>query len=182
VALRAIALFLDTVLVSAAVCLIFFRLVSPTGLDTIDQQVQLWQQQYKQTQAAGKMPDLQMTDECQDLMASLSGTAFAVLMCYFIGSEVVWGGATLGKRVFGLRVARWPAGEPPTAIEILSRNTLKSVSLLFWLQCWLPLLMVELLPLCLRRTRRTAHDYLARTIVTGDAPPPSEASHHLDDE
>ncbi len=96
-------------------------------------------------------------------------TLFAVLLVYFSASELFLGGASLGKRVFGLRVARCSTGEPPLGIESLSRCSFKAASMVGLLPI---LFLANALPMLFRPTRRAGHDYLARTIVTGDPPPP----------
>jgi uncharacterized RDD family membrane protein YckC len=90
-----------------------------------------------------------------------------VLFVYFAGSELLLDGSTLGKRVFSLRTARCWTAKPPTWIECVVRNIFKAASLM-----WIGLLAANFVVVLFRSNRRAIHDYLARTVVTGDPAPP----------
>jgi uncharacterized RDD family membrane protein YckC len=119
--------------------------------------------------ATQQFPDLVLSDDFQQISNTVIITLFFTLVVYFTASEMMLGGTTLGKKVFGLRAARLGAGEPPRLLESLCRNTLKTTCLI----AWFPLVFGDALPILFHPSRRATHDYLARTIVTGSAPPPA---------
>ncbi|HXR97031.1 MAG TPA: RDD family protein [Terriglobales bacterium] len=61
--------------------------------------------------------------------AAGAGAAFLLLLLYAAGLEWFWGGQTVGKRVFGLRVMDM-YGRPLTGVQVLSRNLLRVVDAL----------------------------------------------------
>ena len=90
-------------------------------------------------------------------MLPTQGLAYAMHLVYAIGTE--WfGGATLGKRVLGLRVVG-PGGRPPSKSGIVIRNVTRLVEL----NC--PLTPVFLLWPLFTRNRQRAGDMLAATAV-----------------
>jgi uncharacterized RDD family membrane protein YckC len=173
---RAVALLLDTSLAGVAAMVILFAIILPSQHPDYEkilrEQMQTMDQQLQEVMDSGQFATLNLSDEATDIAATAGVTAFVVLLVYFAASEMLLGGATLGKRVFGLRAARWGTAEPPLGIESLSRCIFKSASLV---GLWPILLLANALPLFFRPTRRVIHDYLARTIVTGDPPPPAPA-------
>jgi uncharacterized RDD family membrane protein YckC len=170
VLLRAVALVLDLILAGLVAMLLLSRLILPAQVpnysDIIDHQMQEWTAESNQL-AAGQWPNLAPDSDTLDLYGTIIETLFLVFLAYFSGSEIGMRGATLGKRVFGLRAARWGTADPPNWLESFLRCIFKCASLMSPL-----ILLVDALPVAFKSSRRAIHDYLARTIVTGDALPP----------
>jgi uncharacterized RDD family membrane protein YckC len=174
---RAVALLLDASLAGLAAMVILFTYILPQQHPdyekVVNDQMLAMEQQLQAAMKSSQFTNPALSDEFTDIAATVGVTTFSVLLVYFAASEMLLKGATLGKRVFGLRAARWGTAEPPQAIESLSRCIFKSASLVGLLPI---LLLANALPMLFRSTRRAGHDYLARTIVTGDPPPPAPAS------
>jgi uncharacterized RDD family membrane protein YckC len=66
------------------------------------------------------------------VVAVLFGGPLLVLVVYYVGFEMAWGGQTPGKRAAGLRVMR-DDGTPITALEALIRNALRVIDFLPYL-------------------------------------------------
>ena len=168
---RALALALDYVLAGTIATILLTTVVFPQSYPNaqtvIENQFQSIEAAFQEEQATGKMPDIVISQDYLDLTVPATNTLFMVLLVYFAGSEILLGGTTLGKRVFSLRTARFWTTERATWIESLVRNIFKAASLtILWL------LPVNLIVVFFRPSRRAIHDYLARTLVTGDAAPP----------
>jgi len=90
----------------------------------------------------------------------------AVIWLYFVFSEAMTKGSSLGKSVFGLRVMSM-RGTPPTPLEMGVRASIKALCFL------LPpiFLLMNILLLLLHRQRRSAHDFLAQTLVVAGKSP-----------
>jgi uncharacterized RDD family membrane protein YckC len=169
---RALGLLLDTMLAGLAAMVLLTIFILPQShpdYDTIIRhQQQAMNDQIKAALAGGEVGAVNLSDDFVEIATTAGTTVFAVLLVYFAASEMLSGGSTLGKRVFGLRVARTGTSEPPNAIELLSRSIFKAASLIGFFPL---LLLANTLPIFFRPTRRALHDLLARTIVTGDPPP-----------
>jgi len=180
---RVLALGLDVILAGtiAAILLttVIFPQNYPNATDIMQQQVHNFQVAFDQANSTGKLPEVAISQESLDLSAAICNTYFFVLLVYFTGSELATGGSTLGKRVFSLRAARCWTAEPPTWAECMVRNIFKVAGLMWIGVLGLALLVANVLSLFLRPGRRAIHDYLARTIVTGDPAPakPAEEDH-----
>jgi uncharacterized RDD family membrane protein YckC len=168
---RALALVLDSILAGTIATIILTTLVFPQNYPnaeaTIHQQMHSFKVAFAQANTTGKMPEVAVSQEYLDLSIPATNTLFLVLLVYFTGSELVTGGSTLGKRVFSLRAARCWTAEQPTWLECFVRNIFKVASLM-----WIWLLAANVLTVLFRPGRRAIHDYLARTVVTGDPAPP----------
>ncbi len=167
---RTFALGLDTVLACAVAMVILTAFVYPQNYPNYQEIMRVQGQavldQMRSAVATGKYADLKVSDEYLDFISTTVTTLFLVLTVYFSASELLMRGATLGKRVFGLRAARWGTAGPPLVLESLSRSIFKATCLI-----WPVLLVADFLPVFFRSTRRAGHDYLARTIVTGSPLP-----------
>ncbi len=176
---RIIALAMDCLLAGLVASIILTRLVlpeyHPDAENTLRTQLKAMNTELVRAQSAGVVAHFTFDDETQGILEDAGKTFFLTMLVYFLASELVTGGSTLGKRAFGLRAARWDTGERPNVVEILSRSLFKSASLLPLGPIPL-LLLANAIPILMRRTRRAGHDYLARTIVTRAAPPPPEES------
>lgn len=172
---RIVALGLDCLLAGLVASFILTRLVLPhfhPGFeDTLDLQLKTWKAEYNQAEKTGASPTITYDDKTWGIVEDTSTTFFLTMLVYFMASELVTGGSTLGKRVFGMRAARWDTGERPGVMEILSRSLFKAASLLP-LGPIPVLFLANAIPVFVRPSRRAGHDYLARTIVTRMAAPP----------
>lgn len=183
---RIIALALDCSLTGLAAWIILVRLVlpqtHPNAASIVDDQLKVINAAYERYQATGERPQLEYSDDIVGIFQDAGNTFFLTLLVYFSASELATGGTTLGKRAFGLRTARWLTGEPPSPTESLTRSLVKVASLLFMFPL---LLLVDVIPVFARASRRAGHDYLARTCVTR-APMPVSAQQdrhaHADDD
>ena len=177
---RALSLLLDTLLGGLIAMVILTTSILPQHYPNYEKVIfDQWQavdEKIQEAMAGAQFSPPNISDDFTEVSATIYLTTFAVLLVYFTASEVFSGGTTLGKRVFGLRTARWGTAEPPLGIESLSRCIFKAASLV-WL--WPLLLLANAMPTLFRSTRRAGHDYLARTIVTGD-PPPAPARGRFD--
>jgi len=173
---RALALVLDALLAGLAAMVLLTAIIFPQSHpdyeNVILAQRQAMDAQIKTALAGGQLGTVNVSDDFVEIATTAGTTTFAVLLFYFAASEIFSGGTTLGKRVFGLRVARAHTAEAPNAIELLSRSIFKAASLIGFFPF---LLLANALPLLFRPTRRALHDYLARTIVTGDPLPAAPA-------
>jgi len=169
---RTLSLVLDMLLAGTAAMLLLTAIIYPQNYPNYQEIMQVQGQavmaQFQQALATGKFSTFNVSQDYLDMAATTGSTLFIVLVVYFAASEMLMGGATLGKRVFGLRAARYGTAEPPFFIETMSRCIFKATSLV-----WPVLLIANAVPILFRSTRRAGHDYLARTIVTGAAPPPA---------
>ncbi len=172
---RGLALVLDTLLAGLAAAVILTSFVYPQNYPNygaiVNDQWRAIMAQVHQVMTTGQYTELTLSDEYLDLAGTTITTIFLVLLVYFAASEIFARGSTLGKKVFGLRAARWGSAEPPLVLESVSRSIFKALSLVV---LWPLLLAVNVAPLLFRASRRAGHDYLARTIVTG-APLPEPA-------
>jgi len=188
---RVLALIIDLLIAGIAAGLILTRVVLPQEIpDAADVANNQWQIIWAASEqaAAGKsVPIPQPTQEFLNLIEITVQTIFLTLFGYFAGCELGGQGATLGKRVFRLRVAQWGTGEPPRPLETLIRAMVKTASLVAWLAVSLfgiPILLLNVVPVAFNRTRRAGHDLMARTLVTGDPlpPPAPEPPPHFDED
>jgi uncharacterized RDD family membrane protein YckC len=165
---RGLALVLDTLLAGMAATVILTSIVYPQNYPDYERimnaQWRATMDQIHQVMATGKVAEFTLSDEYLDLAGTTITTLFLVFLVYFAASEILTRGSTLGKKVFGLRAARWGTADPPLLLESVSRSIFKALSLV----CFWPLLLAaNIVPVLFRPTRRAGHDYLARTIVTG---------------
>ena len=171
--LRVIALALDVSLAGLVAFVILTRIVlpqnHPDAMNIISQQWQTNLKEWTSARAAGTIPQLTYNDDAKDIIWETGATFFLTLFLYFFGSEMAMEGASLGKRAFGLRAARWATGVPPLFLESFSRCVFKVTSLLVLLPF---LFMANIIPIFVKSSGRAGHDLLAGTIVTRDAPPP----------
>jgi uncharacterized RDD family membrane protein YckC len=178
---RVLALLLDTILASVVAGIVLTSVVLPAEHPdagaVIQQQFDTTMAEIAQAQTTGQVPEQVISPEFLEIRMLVGKTLFLVLLIYFTSCEWALGGATLGKRIFGLRAAQWGSADPPRWIESLSRCILKAASLV-----WFVVFVANVVPLFFRSTRRAAHDYLARTIVTGDAPPPPPPKPYPDED
>jgi uncharacterized RDD family membrane protein YckC len=177
---RALALLLDFLLAFVAALLILTRVVLPQEMpswqEIEDRQSAQTADWINRSVAAHHLLEFQIDPDFQDFYILSAQVFLLVFMCYFSASELSLRGATLGKRVFGLRAANLRTGAPPGVVETLARCLIKSASLLSGV-----LLLFDTLFLLVNRTRRAGHDYLAGTFITRDAPPPAGAVSTEDD-
>ena len=187
---RLLALILDLLLAGLAAALILTRFVLPHEMpDAADVFATQWQSilDASAQAAAGKpAPIPAPTPEFLSLYQITVQTIFLTLFGYFAGCELAGHGASLGKRIFRLRVAQWGTGEPPRPLETLIRSMVKTASLV---ACFavsilgLPILLLNVVPLAFNPIRRAGHDLMARTLVTGDPLPPTrEEPVHFDED
>ncbi len=176
---RALALALDSALAGIIGMIILTTVVFPQSYPNaeavIQQQMHTFKVAFDKASATGKMPDVALSQEYVDLSVPASNTLFLVLLVYFAGSELVMDGSTLGKRVFSLRAAGCWTAKPPTWMECVVRNIFKAASLM-----WVFLLAANTVVVLVRPNRRAIHDYLARTVVTGDPAPPKPPAEDYD--
>lgn len=135
---------------------------------------------------AGPQPTL--SEEGQRLIRITYAVSLALVLFYFILSEVFTRGASPGKRLFKLRVIRTDPGQTHTPLALgatVMRSVIKAVSLALALtmQPVMLLLLFNYFFAFLTRDRRAVHDYLARTkvvsaldITTHENPPTSHGS------
>ncbi len=172
---RALALVLDFLLAFVAALIILTRLVLPQEMpnwqEIEDHQSAQTADWINQSMDAGHLLPFQIDPDFEDFYILSAQVFLLVFMAYFSASELSLRGATLGKKVFGLRAANLRTGAPPGVIETLARCLIKSASLLSGM-----LLVFDAVFLLVSRSRRAGHDYLAGTFITRDAlPPPSSA-------
>lgn len=100
-----------------------------------------------------------------EISAYCSSAMTVMFWIGFVLSELLTGGASLGKRMFRLRVVTYPYAEKPGVFDSLVRNGWKAmaVATLNPLALFFGLLDVHW-PL-FNPLRRTLHDYLSRTLV-----------------
>lgn len=97
-----------------------------------------------------------------EMLAYSTQMAGLFMLVYFVLCERFMGGATLGKAIFRLRVISLNTGRGPSVWESLSRNIMKVIFLTLW-----PLWFVFLFVFA-NRLRRTAYDWISRTLVVSD--------------
>lgn len=89
-----------------------------------------------------------------------------VEILYYILIPVIWSGYTLGKRIFGIRIARVD-GKKVGLGTMIMRNIVAGIAYLFTLGIGF---IVSAFMVGLREDKRTIHDFIAGTYVTYDKP------------
>lgn len=117
-----------------------------------------------------------------------SYTSSAMTLIYWIGfslSEILTGGASLGKRIFRLRVATFPYAEKPGIFDSLVRNGWKAMAVASLNPLALLFALVDAHWPLFNPYRRSLHDLLSRTIVFDarfDKPEPAKPAEDDEDD
>ena len=170
---RTIAFLLDIMLV-IILTVVIVSTAFPEGMAEL-------QTRSEEAAKAGKL-FLSPEDVTQDnqtlrkFMGMISGTSFLLMLLYFMLSEVLLGGATLGKKVFNLRTAYRDSPRIPPLGQLFLRALIKTVSFLS-LGSILFILFANFLIAFFRPDRRTLHDILTKTSVVPGFLPEQEEEH-----
>ncbi len=96
----------------------------------------------------------------------ISNTIFVLAFwLYFAANEIILNGASLGKRIFSIRVANEITLEPPSIFDSILRSGLKTLSLLAWFPIFI---LANFCLIFFTKKGQAGHDFLSRTIVIQD--------------
>ena len=165
--LRALALFLDVVLITAVASVIIWKLVLPQSHPGALGELMQWSQEivtWVENQESGT-PIPQPGKELARALSVANELQLLLFWLYFAVGEAFFGGSSLGKRICRIRsVSTVNLGPPPVFAGIV-RGGLKTVTL-FWL---FPLVFAAtFLALFFNKRRQLGHDLFARTAVVDE--------------
>lgn len=100
-----------------------------------------------------------------ELSAYCSSAMTVIFWIGFTLSEILTGGASMGKRMFRLRVATFPYAEKPGIFDSLVRNGWKAMGVVSLHPLAMLFAVLDAHWPIFNPLRRTLHDYLSRTIV-----------------
>lgn len=165
--LRALALMLDGILMTAVASIIIWKLVLPQSHPEAFGELMQWSQELMIWFENGGA-DTAMPEPSKQLLPAL-GVAnelqLLIFWLYFAIGEAFFAGSSLGKRICRIRsVSTVTVGPPPIFAGII-RGGLKTVTL-FWL---FPVAFAAtFLALFFNKRRQLGHDLLARTAVVDE--------------
>ena len=165
--LRALALLLDGILVTAVASVIIWKLVLPQSHPGAFGELMQWSQELvdwvKNPSVGATIPEPSKT-----LLPALSvANELQLLICwlYFAIGEAFFAGSSLGKRICRIRSVSTVTLDPPPILAGITRGGLKAISL-FWL---FPLVFAaSFLTLFFNKRRQLAHDLCTRTAVVDE--------------
>lgn len=159
---RIIAFLLDVVLVTLIALVITFQFWLPNNYpeswSTFMDKVETLQSSEESLQG------MELTAQEQDMFIYGEMVILLVFWFYFFGSELLFKGSSLGKKVFQLRVVSWQRQETLNFWESMIRAFAKTVTLLVLF----PFLQVSYLLAFFTRKRQAGHDYICRSCVIED--------------
>lgn len=173
---RCVAFTLDVVLIGAFVLMLLQTYLIPTHIPNAEKEFLEFIETFQQYQEEGK--ELSYTDvspTINKLMGYMFGTFIISYWLYFMMTEWLMRGSSLGKKVFSLRVvSHKPNAPPPSFLESIIRSGIKTLSLL---ACMVLPSIFALNPLAFLAAnyfivffnthRKAGHDYICRTYVVG---------------
>jgi len=165
--LRALALFLDVVLITAVASVIIWKIALPQSHPGAFGELMQWSREIV-TWVENQEPETPMPQPSKELARALrvaNELQLLLFWLYFAAGEAFFAGSSLGKRICRIRsVSTVNLGPPPFFAGIV-RGGLKTVTL-FWL---FPLLFAAtFLALFFNKRRQLGHDLCARTAVVDE--------------
>ena len=166
---RSIAFILDIMLVIILTTVILST-AFPEGMEEL---------QGRSEEAANQGKFLNLEEEMKDnptlrkFFGMTSATSLFLMILYFMFSEVLLGGATLGKKVFNLRTAYRDSPRIPPLGQLFIRSLIKTISFIS-VGSILFILAANYLIAFFRKDRRTLHDLLTKTSVVPGFLPEAE--------
>lgn len=139
--------------------------------------------------AAAERLNLELLEKTRDIpsdvMEVIGYATSAMTMILWIGfsaSELLTGGASLGKRMCRLRVASFPYAQKPGVFDTLVRNGWKALGLATLNPLALVFAIADAHAPLFNPLRRSLHDYLSRTVVLDARFDPPEQPKEEEDE
>lgn len=102
-----------------------------------------------------------MTPQLKEMLEVGQTIVLLAFWLYFAASEIILNGASLGKRVFSIRVVNEVTLEPPSTFDSIFRSGIKTFSLL----TWFPIFIINFFLIFFTKKGQAGHDFLSRTIV-----------------
>lgn len=158
VGVRSLALFLDWILGALLLGLFFSTWIIPHWLTNEMQEVALFLKALSENKIVSASAGV--------VKFSQTLQAFLLLgfWVFFVLSEQLTEGASLGKMIFGLKVLRIDSLTPPGILESMVRSSFKTLNIFILF----PLLLVVSLLFLMINRRYTLHDWFCRTIIVYD--------------
>lgn len=136
------------------------------GLTQFDE----WMQQLIAMNEAGQKPELNNMPEPGEEMIAMFQFIQQFLMAgfwaYFFISEIFMKGASLGKKVFNLRIININTARPVGLLDSSLRAIIKS--LFFFIALLFPPILLNYFMPLFNSNRRAGHDYICKTLVIED--------------
>lgn len=166
--LRALALMLDGILMTAVASIIIWKLVLPQTHPGAFGELTQWSQQLM-TWLENRGPDAAaMPEPSKPLLAALAVAnelQLLIFWLYFAIGEAFFAGSSLGKRICRIRTVSTVTLDSPPVFAGIIRGGLKTVTL-FW---FFPVAFAAtFLALFFNKRRQLGHDLLARTAVVDE--------------
>lgn len=181
---RALAFAADGILAGLLACLAIHLLIPVFVPDTFpvftETMQTIWNDYRAATDAAArghpeivtafmeKLPEKAGSEAMQNVMSFITLTTMLTTLAYFVISERITHGASLGKKIFRLRVVSTLTGEPPRLMQTISRSIWRActvapvgilITIIVIINAHIPFFSYR---------RRGWHDKLARTEVVDD--------------
>ncbi|PXA04931.1 hypothetical protein DDZ13_02910 [Coraliomargarita sinensis] len=165
--LRAVALVLDCILMTAVASIIIWKIALPQSHPAAFGELMQWSQEVV-TWVEKQEPDTPLPEPSQELARALAVANELQLLLfwiYFAVGEAFFKGSSLGKRICRIRSVSTVNLGPPQFLAGIIRGGLKTVTL-FWL---FPLAFgATFIALFFNKRRQLGHDLCARTTVVDE--------------
>lgn len=165
--LRALALILDGILMTAVASVIIWKVVLPQSHPGAFSELMQWSQEVM-TWMENPEPDTALPEPSQELARALSVAnelQLLIFWIYFAIGEAFFAGSSLGKRICRIRSISTITLGPPAIFAGIVRGGLKTVTL-FW---FFPIAFAAtFLALFFNKRRQLGHDLCARTAVADE--------------
>lgn len=165
--LRALALILDFVLMTAVASVIIWKVVLPQSHPGAFGELMDWSEAFIEW-VEQREPETPMPEPSRELAEALgiaNELQLLLFWIYFAIGEAFFAGSSLGKRICRIRSVSTVTLGPPPILAGITRGGLKTITL-FWL---FPVAFIAtFIALFFNNRRQLAHDLFARTAVVDD--------------
>jgi len=158
------AICLDLILVTAVFALLLTQIILPEWYPgAMDEMIQQFE---NSGNANEEVPPPPPSENLRDAIRTSNALSFFFIFLYFTFVPVLFGGGTLGMRIFNLRIQDRDKPIPPSLRSHFVRGAVKTLCL----QVLFPFLTLLFLAALRNPQRMAIHDLLARTrVVRGPA-------------
>ncbi|HKK18321.1 MAG TPA: RDD family protein [Opitutales bacterium] len=165
--LRALALLLDCVLMTAVASVIIWKVALPQSHPGALGELMQWSQEvvnwFENREAGAPMPE--PSKALARALAVANELQLLIFWIYFAVGEAFFAGSSLGKRICRIRSVSTVNLGPPQVLSGIIRGGMKTITL-FWL---FPLVfLANFLALFFNKRRQLGHDLCARTTVVDE--------------
>jgi len=169
--LRALALVLDFILVTAVASLIIWKLILPQSHPGALGEFIEWSQQTVEWMSSNS-GDAPMPEPSKDLARAMllaNELQLLAFWLYFAIGEAFFAGSSLGKRICRIRSVSTVTLGPPPILAGITRGGLKTITLLGVYPFIFPIpLLLTFIALFFNKRRQLGHDLCARTAVVDE--------------